>query len=189
MLLEKKSPLEPGDVIRDANGINVDKTFAIKVASKDFTAPLTLRISDLWISAIYNPENFGIPVFTFDAGIDPQVGQRWEINEEVEVDGIKIDFQAIEVVQEPTDQGRDEGLEKGYAITVGKSSADYFSGSYFCQGDGDSKPDYGEGSFDKFTYYYSGELPHGQVTCRIGDAHFLLPGDWKIEWQPPIAEN
>lgn len=183
----KEITLEPGDVIRDAKGINVDQAFAIKVVAKDFSAPLTLHVSDLWITAIYDPENFGIPVFSFDAGADPQVGQSWEINKEVDVNGIKIDFQAIEVVQESSDQGRDEGLEKGYAITVGKISEGYFSGSYFCQGDGDGKPDYGEGSSDKFIYYYSGGLPHGQVTCRIGDAHFLLPGDWKIEWQPPTG--
>ena len=186
----KEIPLEPEDVLPDPSGFTVDNIFAIKVADKDFTPPLTLHIQNLRIMAIYNE---GIPVFSFDAGPDPQLGQNWEINKEVTVDGIRINFRDIEVVEEPTDQGRDDGLEKGYAITVTESSAQYFSGTYFCEGEGEGKPDYGtagpSSELYPFIYYYSGGLPYGSVTCSIIHANFLQPGNWDIEWQPPLAEE
>lgn len=80
--------------------------------------------------AVYNER---IPVFTFVAGLDPKVGQSWEINREVDVDGIKIDIHDVKVVEEPTDQGRDDSLGKGYAITDTKSSTINISGDFLCE--------------------------------------------------------
>jgi hypothetical protein len=186
----REIPLESEDVLPDPNGFTVDNVFALKVPDKNFTPPLTLHVQNLWIMAVYND---GIPVFSFDAGSDPQLGQNWEINKEVTVDGIRINFKDIEVVEEPTDQGWDDSLERGYAITVTESSAQDFSGSYFCEGQGDSRPDYGTAGPSSerypFIYYYSGGLPYGSVTCSLFDAHYLLPGNWQIDWQPPLDEE
>jgi hypothetical protein len=166
-----------------------ENEFVIKVSTKDFTAPLTLHIKSLWISAIYDSSNFGIPVFTFDAGSDPQVGQNWKIDKEVNVDGIKLNIQNIEVVQESADQTPNAASEKGYTITTGKSSAENFNASFFCKGEGNGTPNHGGGKPNTFTYYYSGGLPYGQVTCSIADANFMVPGNWEIEWQPPTSAN
>ena len=188
----KEIPIESEDILpdlTDLDGDNSQSVFAIKVDTKNFTAPLTLNIKKLRIIAVYNQ---GIPVFTFDAGSDPQVGQSWEINQEADVDGIKINFQKVEVIQEPSDldQGRDKELEKGYAITVKESSALDFGGSYLCEGQGESVPDYGTSANKTISsYYYSGGLPYGSVTCNIHDAFFSLPGSWEIEWQPPADEG
>ncbi len=186
----REIPLEQEDVLSSPNGLTDDNVFAIKVAARDFTPPLRLHVQNLWIMAVYTE---GIPVFSFDAGPDPHVGQNWEINKEVDVDGIQIYFRDVEVVEEPTDQGRDDSLEKGYAITVTQSSAQNFSGGYSCEGQGEGRPDYGtagpSSELYPFILYYSGGLPYGSVTCSIFDAHFLLPGSWEIEWQPPLAEE
>ena len=185
----KEISLEPEDILRDPIEDNTQSIFAIKVGTKDFTAPLTLHIKNLWINTVYNE---GIPVFTFDAGSDPQVGQSWEINQETDVDGIKINFEKVEVIQEPSDldQGRDEELEKGYAITVKESSALDFGGSFLCEGQGEGVPDYGTSANKTISsYYYSGGLPYGTVTCNIYHAFFTLPGSWEIEWQPPADEG
>ena len=183
----KEIPIEPEDILKpDPDGDNSQNAFAIKVSTKDFTAPLTLHIKKLEIITLYAVK---FPVFTFDAGSDPQVGQSWEINQEVDVDGIKINFEKVEVIQESSDQGRDEDLEKGYAITVKESSALDFHGSYFCEGQGEGVPDYGTADNKTFSYYYSGGLPYGSVTCSIYDAFFSLPGSWEIEWQPPENEG
>ena len=177
----KQVPLEQVD-----EGIS-DNEFIIKVATKDFTAPLTLHVEKLRILGSHNA-----PAFSFDAGSDPQIGHNWEINEEVDMDGIKINIQTVEVIQESPDLDQEEVLN-GFAVKIQSDPDDFFNSGLACEGDQGSTWTRGQTMpIDDTTMllesYYESSLPTGQVTCSFSFAHYMLSVDEDIEWQPPEAE-
>lgn len=164
----------------------LDKEFVIEVATKDFAAPLTLHIQSLWISAIYRD----MSDFSFDVGADPQVGQSWDLNQEIDLDGNKITILSVEVIQEPAGSAQGEP-NKGYAVEI-STDTKYFNGLILCEGQGEASVNWGQtmpAHDDVMTFetYYSNGLPYGLVTCSFGSTRYLLPGAWEIEWQPPSA--
>lgn len=179
----EKILLEPSD-----EGSN-DNEFAFKVLTKEFKTPLTLNVQNLLIWA--HIENS--PTFSFDAGDDPQIGQSWDINKELEVAGQKIDILRASVVQETGSSGPGITL-KGYAIET-NSSAD-INAFIWCTGTGEKESSGGGGSTRELDnhhklmeMYYPDGLPYGQITCSFKDMQFLLPGSWQLEWQPPAGEQ
>ena len=164
-----------------------DNEFVFKIASKDFAAPLTLYVQNLWISAHFEDT----VAFSFDAGSDPQIGQSWDLNQEVEIEGYKITIQTIRAIQESAEMVQGDPKE-GYAIEVGNTKN--FDGFIVCEGQGEGSADWSQGmpiddTSKVFETYYSGGLPYGSVNCSFLNAHFLLSGTWEIEWQPPLAEE
>ena len=174
----KQIPLEQVD-----EGIT-DNEFIIKVATKDFAAPLTLHVEKLRTLSMEKT-----PAFSFDAGSDPQIGQSWEINQEIELSGINITIQSIEVIQESADTVQGEP-QKGYAVKIQSNLSDYFNGFIACEGEQELPDIWGQTMpVDDTTMlletFYRGSLPAGQVTCSFMDTHYLLAVDEEIEWQPP----
>ena len=178
----KVVPLEQADEIVHGN------EFVIKVPTKVFAAPLTLHVESLWVSSV---DLESIPLFSFDAGTNPQVGQSWDINQEVEFEGYKLTFQSVRVIQEPVELAQGTP-EKGFAIEWSPDKP-FINGFFDCKGQGDAVvPDWGEGNISSDgtlidEQYYSNGLPYGQVTCSFIGANFLLPGTWEIDWQPPLT--
>ena len=162
----------------------LDNEFVIEVATKDFAAPLTLHVQSLWISAKY--EN--LAVFSFDAGMDPQVGQSWDLNQEIDLAGNKITILSVQVTQEPADVAQDTP-NKGYGIEF-NTATEYFNGQIICEGQGEATAAWGQsrafhGTNLLFETYYSDGIPHGLVSCRFWHVHYLSPGSWQFDWQPP----
>ncbi|MBN2499906.1 MAG: DUF4179 domain-containing protein [Anaerolineales bacterium] len=174
----KAVPLEP------STESILDNEFVIKVATKDFASPLTLHVQSLWVSAKYeNPTTF-----SFDADADPQVGQSWDLNQEIDLDGNQITVLSVQVVQEPADVAQDTP-NKGYGIEF-NTATEYFNGQIICEGQGEATAIWGQsraihGTNQLFETYYSDGLPHGLVSCRFWHVHYLSPGTWEFEWQPP----
>lgn len=181
----------------DANGKSVsvlptdesfgEKEFSIKIGSKDFKGPLTIKVKALWIWANVTDA----PTFTFDAGEDPQVGQSWTINKELTVAGKTIKVQNVKMVEDNSQLNQPSTLY-GYSIQVGGENMNNLSLN--CDGlDGPSSL-FGQTkplSTQELLVenYYPDGVPTSIVTCTLQDAQFKEAGDWKFEWQPaPAAE-
>ena len=165
-----------------------ENEFILKVAGKDFKAPLTVHVEGLWVSA--NLESS--PAFSFDTGQQPKVGQTWVINQELELEGQSMTVLSARVIQadEETALGQ---REQGYQIEIRPDdSAQHLDGFIVCTAQEENQSISGqtlptdEGSL-LFETFYSDELPQGQVSCNFWYFSFRLQGDWQIKWQPPLA--
>ena len=162
-----------------------DNEFAIIVASKDFTAPLSLSLSNRMAYA--NTEN--APTFAFDAGSNPQVGQSWEINQGLEVAGLVIKIQSADVVQDET--GASSPADMGYAIRV--ESGTKLDGLIVCSSDGNRSSAWGnweneEEGIYRFDTFYSDGLPYGKLSCGFNILRYQIPGVWTLKWSPPAKQ-
>ncbi len=77
-----------------------DNHFAFKIKGLAFQPPLTIKIKSLYV---WSRMEDG-PAISFDAGDRPQVGQSWEMNRELDVQGQKILLRNVRVVESETQE-------------------------------------------------------------------------------------
>lgn len=170
-------PIEPASF--DEIGItNVQPgQWAYKVYGKALPLSLTLRITQANVQFI-QPYTF-----TFDPGANPQLGQEWQINQQLEILGYEATIQSAKFIQQgdmrgfefslmadPTLQGIPLNMESG--ITGGYS------------GGGGASPRDENGVMKVYTLsdgQFSGPI---LVTVRS----VVLGGNWQTTWQPPAAQ-
>ena len=184
----------------DANGekIELEMTndsieengFSIHIASNNFIPPLTVYIGGARVSATSSD----FPTFSFDAGTDPQVGQNWIVNQQLEVEGQDFSVVNVQAVQEPEEsaQGRPQN---GYSFEIRHNLKTSLDGLIVCSGLGDSVVSWSQSAMPDedgtkvFETYFEGELPSGLVSCGFRHVHFTYPGSWEFEWYPPDSEK
>lgn len=180
---------------QDVNGKNVpleqtdisvkDNEFAIKIASKDFVAPISIHVKQFMVNAY---EDKG-PSFSFDAGSDPQVDQSWEINQELEIAGMKILVKNIQVIEELDEKGLPTG-KMGFAMYL--NYAERVDPYIFCEdqntgASGSNGSKLLGGNDYLFETIYNDGLPYGKVFCSLTSVVFYPTGEWQFEWQPASA--
>jgi len=141
---------------------------------KDFTAPLTL----LFVITASLPADGGS--FTFDPGPNPQLGQKWEINQDVMVNN-----EIVHILS--ADQG---GIEKGaFGFTMQSDSniigANITDLAHPPEGGGGGGGDLPEaGKPFRTGFYYQMPLPQGPLTLTFTNVIVLVSGDWSLTWTP-----
>lgn len=177
---------------RDANGMNVpveptddsfgDKEFSFKVASKEFTGPVTFNIKGIWVWA--NMEK--APSFSFDAGSDPQTGQSWMVNQDLTIAGKKITVQDVQMIADDS-QTNVPGTLYGYSIHILAEGMNNVG--FNCSGEQGPSSLFGQtlplnANEQISENYYPEGIPTGLITCKLQDAQFKENGDWQFTWQP-----
>jgi hypothetical protein len=182
---------------QDANGNKVtieptteslnDNEFALKVVGKNFTAPLTIQVQKLLVMASEEEA----PSFFFDAGSNPQIDQKWDINQGLEIAGEKIFVKEIKVIEDTTKTNYPTSV-MGYDISA--SSTNDIDVSFDCSGKEKSSSSWNQsmpGNGNEFSVenYYPDGIPNGVVTCKIWNAFFQASGNWKFQWHPSPTTN
>ena len=177
---------------KDVNGKDVpvgsseedwsDNEFSIKVASKDFTGPLTFTVNGLWVWA--DTEN--APSFSFDAGEDPQVGQSWMLDKELTIAGKTITVMDVQMVADDSHTNV-PGTLYGYSIHLLAEGMNNVG--FNCSGEKGSDSLFGQvrplnTNEQMSENYYPDGIPTGLITCSLSDAQFKETGDWHFNWQP-----
>ncbi|MBK8617035.1 MAG: hypothetical protein IPN96_07950 [Anaerolineales bacterium] len=147
--------------------------WAYKIGST-FTAPLTLSFA--MTASI--PADGGS--FTFDPGPDPQLGQKWDINQGVTVNGEVIHVLTVE----------EAGIEPGYFLftmqsdsnIIGAAIADLNYPMMGGGGGGGGMPEERVPFFSGFGYQVP--IPQGPLTMTFINIQMVIPGDWNIVWSP-----
>jgi len=174
--------------IKDANGVDIPFDYedpgmfsapgemryywAFKIGN-NFTAPVTLSFAML----VSLPADGGF--FTFDPGPNPQLGQTWDINQDVTVNNEVIHVLSAE-------QG---GIEPGFFMFTMQSDSNIVGASVI---DLDHPPLGGGGGGGIPTagvpfvsgYGYQMPIPEGPLTLTFTNVQLLLPGDWAVTWSP-----
>lgn len=145
-----------------------------KIASIPTSGPLTLSVDSVSVGL------FTKATFTFDPGKDPQPGQTWPLNQDVNVDGYIIHLKSAHF----------DGANSGYSFEMesdtGVSSAMVTDLEHPVAGGGGSGDGTSPGSqsFSASVMYANG-LPKGPVTITFTDITIRLTGPWQVSWTPP----
>jgi hypothetical protein len=147
-----------------------DSPWAYKIQGKQFAWPLTLTYQQ---ATVHLPEQQ--MKFTFDTGPDPQAGQEWLLNKDVQLNGYQARLISIR-------RGTD-----GYAFILQPGPQVVSVGAWF---EGTNAVGGGGGlnsqGYQELDETYAGTPPDGPLTVVLSIQTVLVPGPWTVTWQPDV---
>ena len=158
-------------------------SFALRTAPIQVSGPLTLVLDSVVLTV-------AVPVdatFTFDPGPDPQPGQVWELNKDIDV-GYGHSLRVLRATY-PKPPMENLPLQPGFSFEIesptGVMQAMLFDKDHPVAGGGGG----GGSSTGIFNagFSYAGGMPEGPITVNIESIGFSLPGHWDASWTPPAT--
>ncbi len=138
--------------------------WAFEIIGKEHTYPLTLTVSA--VAAQYSESSAS---FEFDAGPNPQEGQVWELNQEIELAGVPVRvLKAIRTADGYSFDFESSTMFHGVSLAIGNSIP---------AGAGLGDP----GHFISVVKY-EGEVPSGKLTVLASYPVLAIFGNWQIQW-------
>lgn len=118
--------------------------------------------------------------FIFDPGSNPQLGQKWDINQDVIVNNETVHILSAE----------EGGIEEGYFLFTMQSDSNIVSAAITDLahppvgggGGGGGIPEAGVPFRSGFGYQMP--LPQGPYTLTFTNVTILVSGDWTLTWSP-----
>lgn len=149
---------------------------AIKTDWIPIPGPITLVIDSIHMT-------LGVDAsFTFDPGADPQPGQVWELNQEIDL-GHGYSLRVLKATYL-----EDESSHPGFSFEM-ESDSDVSAAFLIdmahplAEGPGLNGGPAAKRFSDEF--FYAGALPQGPITVNILSVAAGLSGPWEAQWTPP----
>lgn len=122
-------------------------------------------------------------IFSFDVGSSPQPGQKWAVNQELQIDGRSLRIVSAEYVQTGANEPAllmlylesDSGILSVIARDKDRQTA------------GSAGSPAGENVPFRAGWYYENGFPEGQVTVEISSVVVRKEGPWQVTWMPPAG--
>jgi hypothetical protein len=136
-----------------------------------FAPPLTITLEAVEVQF---PADLS---FEFDTGPDPQPGQEWVLNQDLEVAGHTVTLVSA-ILHEPA---RENGYELFFRSDPDVSNVTIEDPAHMPVGG------YGGGGLGEFStgFIYEGSVPSGRLTFHISGLTARYPGPWTLTWSPP----
>jgi len=159
--------------------------FAYQIHGKDYAWPLTITVNSITVNL---PDEV---IFQFDAGANPQAGQRWDANIDVPIAGHIIHVQTIELTagRTPTQMGftftmTSDPEVMGASIHDANPSNENGSGGGGGGGGGGDNVS----AMGPFTYGWAleGYSPAGVKSFVVSNVAVIFHRAWQARWQPSI---
>jgi hypothetical protein len=166
-----------------------DHEITFKTIGKTYRGPFTLKIPAVSVF-VYLEEG---PAFSFDAGAAPHTGQRWQIDQALELFEHEIYIKAVQAIESEKQIDPPQEAARGYAIELQAApeiqnlDLVYSGNQTVNQSWGQNRP--GPGENMRLEIFYPGGLPSGNVTFRVWSIQFRLDGSWQAQWQLPAASE
>ena len=165
----------PVDIELDEDDLSAQVfSWAIEIDGKQFNWPLTIAFQSL---NAYYPD--AQTEFEFATGPNPQMGQVWDLNLDLEIAGYPLRV----VSATRTEDGYDFAFE-------GESWIRYvdvtIAGTTPKAGRGGGQDSDGKGHFISSAGRYE-EIPSGKLTIILNNPAIEFPGTWQLQWQPDDA--
>lgn len=147
--------------------------WAFKIKGKQFAWPLTITLQE---AMVHLPEQQ--VKFAFDTGLNPQAGQEWALNKDVDMNGYHARLISIRrradgytFILQPDPQ----------VVSVGA----WFEG-YTAIGGGGGPNSQG---YQELSITYANTPPAGKLTIVLSIQMVLVPGPWSVTWQPDVLPS
>ena len=161
--------------------IHEQESWSYKVSGDDLVWPLTLHIAKVQVARTGD----GYGTFELDLGQNPQMGQRWTLNEELDNHSSQsnylIHINTATMISDPN-SGKPGILFQVQTSpdVMGVQFEDAGSdGSFTALWGQDTQPGY----FSTGLVLESG-MSSGKRMFMVGSIAFIVQGDWQITWQP-----
>jgi hypothetical protein len=158
-------------------------SFALRTAPIQVAGPLTL-VLDSVVVTVAVPLN---ATFTFDPGPDPQPGQVWELNKDIDA-GYGHSIRILRATY-PKPPMENFPLQPGFSFEIesltGVTQAMLFDKDHPTAGGGG-----GGGSFTGIFssgFSYAEGMPTGPITVHIESIGFNMPAHLEASWTPPAT--
>jgi hypothetical protein len=117
------------------------------------------------------------PGFTFDPGVDPQTGQRWELNQKISAAGFDLKVVSATLTSEPALVFE---VEPGVSVTgvMFRSSDPLMAGAT------GGVPVTNGNVTSSLTLT---QIPKHPIEVHLMRIYYEAKGSWQIHWQPPAA--
>ncbi len=148
--------------------------WAFEIINKQHAYPLTMTVSA--VAAQYSESSAS---FEFDAGANPQEGQVWDLNQDIELAGFPVRvLKAIRTADGYSFDFESATMFHGVSLAIGNSLPG---------GSGLGDP----GHFISVVRF-EGEVPSGKLTVLASYPVVAISGNWQIQWgveNLPIEES
>lgn len=156
-------------------------SLALNLQTQPITAPGPARLVIDYVTVHSSP----FVSFTIDVGSDPQPGQVWQVNKDVEIDGRTLRVVSAEYVQAGPNEPAmlmlylesDSGILT--VIAWDKDHETMFAGG---------SPATAERPFRSGLHYPNG-IPEGTLNIEITSMSVRRDGPWTLTWSPPAVEG
>lgn len=164
----------PFSLVTDADLPVVDRhifPYVYKLNNKSLEWPLTITVDSVGASLDEVQASFD-----FDTGPNPQVGQEWDINQDLQIGDYGIQVRSITRIAE------------GYSVTF-QADPEVQSVGVTIQKDVQFQPSGGrvEGDDDgsiKISMFFDDLIPEGKLTVVINSVGVIISGPWSMQWTP-----
>ena len=150
--------------------------WAYKINATNFAAPLTLS----FVVDTHLKVDGGS--FTFDIGPNPQLGQKWDINQDVTVHNKIIHVLFAKQGGSDSIGALNFSMRSSDPNIIGATITDYAHPPTGFGGGGGGIPQ-ADVEFGA-PYQYQEPLPKGPYTLTFTSVDLLVPGDWNLSWSP-----
>jgi len=155
--------------------------FAFQISGKDYASPLTITVDALTVNL---PDK---GTFQFDAGPNPQAGQKWEVDIDVPVGEHVIHVQTIELTAGRTP------TELGFTFTM--TAAPHVMGASIDDSDPAVQANSGGGGGggggstegpSTYGWALEGYSSAGVKTFVVSNVAVVFEGPWQVTWEPKV---
>ena len=122
--------------------------------------------------------------FSFEPGNNPQPGQVWQLNKDLQVDGRRL---RILTATETSINAGELGLDFEIVTTDGISSAVVTDTEHSTLGGGGNGAD--PAGLFSYGFTYANGLPQGPITLTVSEITTRWDGPWSVEWTPTIHHD
>ena len=158
-------------------GVNWDQrqtVFAVKTAPMQVPGPLTLSLDAVLVQLPVNAS------FVFDPGLDPEPGQQWQPDLEVELGERRLIVRSV-TVEEGGGYSFEMSSDTGIQIAVLSDFEHPIISGY--EGEGSSN---GQENIFFSCFYYANGLPDGSITVTVGSIGVKHIQQLQVQWIPPV---
>jgi hypothetical protein len=155
--------------------------WAFKLLTTNLEWPLTTTLDWLGISIEETQATFEL-----ETGADPQVGQEWEINQDLQVFGHDIRVLFVRRLAEGYIAFFQAGSEvESLMIALEADEQASSTTGAVVGGGGGGGGGGGEGGGPLSAgVFFDGSIPQGKLTFVIEALHVRIPGPWSMQWSP-----
>lgn len=172
----KEIPFEYADLPASTTQGELRQDWAYKVNGTNFAAPLSLSF------VVETNLKVDGGSFTFDPGPNPQLGQKWDINQDVTVLNAIIHVLFAQQGGSESIGALNFSMRSSDPNMIGATITDYAHPQAGFGGGGGGIPQ----ANVEFSapYQYQEPLPQGPYTLTFTTVAILVPGDWNLTWSP-----
>lgn len=165
----------PAPDIQFEHEINGGFKWAFELKGREHAWPLTITFDA--VPAFVMDES---AEFTFDTGENPQVGQTWTIDPDVQLAG--HDIQTVLIKRTV------HGYEFHFKVERDLQFFGMEIKDFPTSRGGGSNDGYGRGEIYHHLEY-NGKIPSGKLVIKLSNAHTVIHGPWHTQWSPEAATS